>query len=184
MSDQVTAVLEITETEWTEAWHENVRHVEELRALYKRFKAEITITTARTQELAQRPNPPESTEKMEQAMEDVAAGIAAFTTTVTIKKQQRKEQQRQATLKAAQEAARVAVQAAQKAHSECERKFQLVRNELLRVGLNSDEKIHDKEMHCYFCGLQGYRARYCPVERTIINIAVLRPCTVRAGCVA
>lgn len=160
--DPATVVIEMTEAEWREAWHKNVQHVEELHASYMRFKAGITIATARTQELAQRPNPPESTEKVEQALEDVTARITAITTTVTIKKQQREEQRCQAALKAAQEAARASVQAAQKARSECERQFQLARDELLKVGLNSDEEIHGKEMHCYFCGLKGYRARYFP----------------------
>lgn len=160
--DEVVAVLKMTNQEWTEAWQENVRQVEKLRDSYKRFKAGVIAATARTQELAQRPNPPESTEKIEQALEDVAAEIVSFTTTITIKKQQREEQRRKAALQAAQKAARATVLAAQKARSECERQCQLAREELVRVGLNPDEVIYGKELHCYFCGLQGYRARCCP----------------------
>lgn len=137
-----------------------MQRVGKLQALYKKFKNDTTAIVYRIRELTQRPNPPKSIERVKNAMEDVAVGMNLFTTAVAIQKQQREEERRVAARQAAQKAARSALKAAQKARSESEKQFQLARDELVRVGLNPE--IHGKDSVCYFCGLKGYRARYCP----------------------
>lgn len=128
-----------------------------MRSLYKQFKVRATTAVDRTRELVQRPNPPESIERVKRVMEDAAAAMNSFSTTLAIRKQQREEQRRQA----ARQAARRALETARKARSESERQFQLARYKLVCMVLIPEKEIHGKELSCYFCGLKGYRVRYC-----------------------
>lgn len=72
------SALEMSRTEWIKAWNDNSKHVNGVRAMYRTFKNETTAAIARTQMLVQCPDPPEPIEKINTAMEDVAAALESF----------------------------------------------------------------------------------------------------------